>query len=118
MRLLSVLGALGMVCLGAGPVSRLLGNKTAMIYAVITIFTPITLIMAHEARMYSLAMFTVTASSLYGLLVIKENKKSDWIKYGIFILASAYLHYYALSLTSDGEDADDLLQETMLNDEQ
>ena len=96
LRLLSVLGAVGMICLGAGPVSRLFGNRTAIIYAVVTIFTPITLIMAHEARMYSLAMFTVTASAIYGLLILKENKKNDWIKYSIFVLVSAYLHYYAL----------------------
>jgi len=95
-RLLSVLGAVGMICLGVGPVTRLFGNRTAITYAVITVFTPITLIMAHEARMYSLAMFTVTACALYGLLVIKENKKCDWIKYGILMLTSAYLHYFAL----------------------
>jgi ABC-type xylose transport system permease subunit/uncharacterized protein (DUF2141 family) len=96
LRLLSVIGAVGMVCLGAGPISRLFGNRNAMIYAVITVSTPITLVMAHEARMYSLSMFTVTASALYGLLILKQNRRLDWIKYSISVLTSAYLHYYAL----------------------
>ena len=96
LRLLSVLGATGMVALGAGPVRKLFGDKTAYIYAAATIFTPIIIIMAHEARMYSLAMFTVTVSSIYGLLILKESKISYWIIFGISVLASAYLHYYAL----------------------
>ena len=96
LRLLSVLGATGMVALGAGPVRKLFGDKTAYIYAAAVIFTPIIIIMAHEVRMYSLAMFTVTASSIYGLLILKENKISYWIIFGISVLASAYLHYYAL----------------------
>lgn len=96
LRLLSVLGAVGMICLGAGPVSRLFGNRVAVIYAFITMFTPVVLIMAHEARMYSIAMFTVTSSGLYGLLVLKENRNSDWIKFAASVLTSAYLHYFAL----------------------
>ncbi|MBN2527089.1 MAG: DUF2141 domain-containing protein [Deltaproteobacteria bacterium] len=96
LRLLSVAGALGLIVLGAGPVTRLFGQRTAVIYAVIIVFTPITLIMAHEARMYSVAMCTVTASALYALLAIKENRTADWVKWGIFSLASAYLHYFAL----------------------
>jgi len=96
LRLLSVLGATGMVALGAGPVRKLFGDKTAYIYVAVTIFTPIILIMAHEARMYGPAMFTVTASSVYGLLILKEGKISNWIIFGISVLASAYLHYYSL----------------------
>jgi ABC-type xylose transport system permease subunit/uncharacterized protein (DUF2141 family) len=96
LRLPSVLGAIGMICLGAGPISRLFGKRVAVIYAFIVMATPVVLIMAHEARMYSIAMFTVTASCLYGLLILKENRKADWVKFAASVLASAYLHYFAM----------------------
>jgi len=96
LRLLSVLGAIGLVSLGAGPVRRLFGNKTGLIYAGVVLFTPVVLIYAHEARMYSLAAFCVTASALYGFLAVKYNRKWDWFGFGLASLAAAYLHYYGL----------------------
>ncbi len=96
LRLLSVLGAIGLVGLGAGPVRRLFGNRTALIYAGVVLFTPVVLIYAHEARMYSLATFCVTASALYGYLAVKYNRTRDWIVFGLASLAAAYLHYYGL----------------------
>jgi uncharacterized protein (DUF2141 family) len=96
LRLLSVLGAIGMVGLGAGPVRRIFGNRTAFIYAGVVLFTPVVLIYAHEARMYSLGNFCVTASALYGYLAVKYNIKRDWFAFGLASLAAAYLHYYGL----------------------
>ena len=95
-RMLSVLGAIGMVSLGAGPVRRIFGNRTALIYAGVVLFTPAVLIYAHEARMYSLATFCVTASALYGYLAVKINRRWDWFGFGLASLAAAYLHYYGL----------------------
>lgn len=96
LRLLSVLGAIGLVGLGAGPVRRIFGNRTAFIYAGVVLFTPVVLIYAHEARMYSLASFCVTASVLYGYLAAKYNSRRDWFAFGLASLAAAYLHYYGL----------------------
>ena len=96
LRLLSVLGAVGLVSLGAGPVRRILGNRTAFIYAGVVLLTPVILIYAHETRMYSLASFCVTASALYGYLAVKYNNKRDWFAFGLASLAAAYLHYYGL----------------------
>lgn len=96
LRLLSALGAIGLVSLGAGPVRRLFGNRTAFIYAGVILFTPVILIYAHEARMYSLASFCVTASILYGYLAVKDNRRVDWFLFGLASLAAAYLHYYGL----------------------
>jgi uncharacterized protein (DUF2141 family) len=96
LRLLSVLGAIGLASLGAGPVRRIAGNRTAFIYAGIVLFTPVVLIYAHEARMYSLATFCVTASILYGYLAVRDNRRGDWFFFGLASLAAAYLHYYGL----------------------
>jgi uncharacterized protein (DUF2141 family) len=96
LRLPSVLGAIGLVSLGAGPIRRIFGNRTAFIYAGVVLFTPVILIYAHEARMYSLAAFYVTVSVLYGYLAVKYNRRGDWFVFGLASLAAAYLHYYGL----------------------
>jgi uncharacterized membrane protein len=96
LRLLSALGAVGLVSLGAGPVRRLFGNRTALIYAGLVLFTPVVLIYAHEARMYTPAAFCVTTGALYGYLAAKHNRRRDWFIFGLASLAAAYLHYYGL----------------------
>jgi uncharacterized protein (DUF2141 family) len=96
LRILSVVGAVGLVSLGAGPVRRIFGDKTAFIYGVVVIFTPAILIYAHEARMYTLAIFAVTAGVLYGYLAAQDNRPGDWVRFGLATLAAAYLHYYGL----------------------
>ncbi len=96
LRSLSVAGAVGLVALGAGPVRRIFGNRTAFLYAIVVLFTPAILIYAHEARMYSLAILAVTAATLYGYLAVTENRRRDWALFGVATLAAAYLHYYGL----------------------
>ncbi len=96
LRALSVAGAVGLVALGAGPVRRIFGNRNAFLYAIVVLFTPAILIYAHEARMYSLAICAVTAGALYGYLAVTENRRRDWVLFGVATLAGAYLHYYGL----------------------
>ncbi len=96
LRSLSVLGAVGLVALGAGPVRRIFGNRNAFLYAIVVLFTPAILIYAHEARMYSLVILAVTAGALYGYLAVTENHRRDWVLFGVATLAAAYLHYYGL----------------------
>jgi len=96
LRSLSAAGAVGLVALGAGPVRRIFGNRNAILYAVVVLSTPAVLIYAHEARMYTLAICAVTAGALYGYLAVVENRTRDWVMFGVFTLAAAYLHYYGL----------------------
>jgi 4-amino-4-deoxy-L-arabinose transferase-like glycosyltransferase len=96
LRSLSAAGAVGLVSLGAGPVRRIFGNRTAFLYAIVVLFTPAILIYAHEARMYALAICAVTAGALYGYLAVTENRALDWALFGVATLAGAYLHYYGL----------------------
>jgi hypothetical protein len=96
LRSLSVAGAVGLVALGAGPVRRIFGNRNAVLYALVVLFTPATLIYAHEARMYTLAICAVTAGALYGYLAVTEDRQRDWVLFGLATLAGAYLHYFGL----------------------
>jgi hypothetical protein len=96
LRFLSAAAAVGVVGLGAGPVRRILGDRGAFAYAAVIIFTPVILIQAHEARMYSLTNLAVTASVLYGFLAVRDGGRRNWIAFGLWSLAAAYLHYYGL----------------------
>ena len=96
LRLFSVLGLLALATLGAGPVRRVFGKFMGMMYSFCVIAVPISLSIGQETRMYTWAAFFVTAGALYGYLALQENKRSDWIKFGLATLASAFTHYYAL----------------------
>ena len=96
LRLLSVLGVLALSALGFGPAKRIFGKFTGMIYSFCIIAVPISVSIGQETRMYTWAAFFVTASALYGYLAIQQGKTSDWVKFGLSTLASAFTHYYAL----------------------
>jgi mannosyltransferase len=96
LRLLSVVGAVASVGLGAGPVRRLFGRSTSYIYAVVALSTPALVIYAHEARMYALLIWAVTAGALHGCLAVRDGDRRDWIYLGFWSLTAAYLHYYGV----------------------
>ncbi|HXJ77259.1 MAG TPA: glycosyltransferase family 39 protein [Candidatus Methylomirabilis sp.] len=96
LRLLSAAGSVGLVALGAGPVRRLVGERTALLYAGVALCMPVLLIYAHEARMYTLAACAVTAAAAHGALAVRDGRHGDWWGLGVASLAAAYLHNYAL----------------------
>jgi hypothetical protein len=96
LRALSAVGSVGVVALGAGPVRRLVGERTALAYAGVALCMPVLLIYAHEARMYTLAALAVTAAVAYGALAVRGGRRGDWIGLGVASLAAAYLHNYGL----------------------
>ena len=48
-----------------------------------------------EIRMYSLAMFMITAAFLHSYEIIIENKRIHWILFCIYGILTAYTQYYA-----------------------
>ncbi len=96
LRTLPAAGSVGLVALGAGPVRRLLGDRTALLYAGVALCMPVLLIYAHESRMYTLAALAVTAAAAYGILAVRHGRRGDWICFGLASLAAAYLHNYGL----------------------
>lgn len=48
-----------------------------------------------EIRMYSLALFMITACFLHGYEIILENKKRNWLAFLLYGIATAYTQYYA-----------------------
>lgn len=96
LRLFSVLGALLLVSLGAGPIRRAADNFTALIFMFITIITPAIFSYAQEARMYTWTAFFVCGSAVYGYLAVNGSKKPDWVWFGVLSIGAAYTHYYGL----------------------
>lgn len=96
LRFVSVLGAFALASLGLGPVRRTLGDRVAVFYTALIFLVPIMLAMAQEMRMYTWSAFWVTGSALYGYLSTTHRKTKDMIRFGLYTLAAAYTHYYAL----------------------
>ncbi|KNY26481.1 glycosyltransferase family 39 protein [Pseudobacteroides cellulosolvens] len=96
LRLFSVLGVVALSGLGIGPVRRIFGVKTGLIYSFLAITMPINLSMAQETRMYTWAAFFVATSGLFGYLAVSKRQKIDWVKFGLCTVLAAYTHYYAL----------------------
>lgn len=77
---------------------QLFNKKTALIAALILTFNPLHIYYSQEARMYSLAAFSV-AFSFWALINLIKNKKYFLLIYGLsitLILYSDYLIYFAI----------------------
>lgn len=96
LRLLSVLGALALVLLGAGPVRRAWGAWGGLCFALLVVVTPIMLAMAQEARMYTWAAFFATATSVYAYLAAVGGRRWDFVALAASLFGAAYTHYWAL----------------------
>lgn len=96
LRAFSVIGTAALAALGIGPVRRIYGKRFAVIYSFLVFALPISFSMSQEARMYTWSAAFVTASALFGYLAVTEEKRNDWIAFGITGLMAAYTHYYAL----------------------
>ena len=72
-------------------------EKTGMIFSFLCYFVPIMAVNANMIRMYSWAIYIVTIFAIYAYRIyLGENSKKNWIIFGIFSLASIYIHYYGL----------------------
>ncbi|NLD47996.1 MAG: hypothetical protein GX660_12505 [Clostridiaceae bacterium] len=96
LRTFSTLGIFAMGALGAGPVKKICGEKTGVIFSILVFITPASLTYGQEIRMYSWAAFFVTGSALYGYLSFTKPFKKNWLIYGLFTLAASFTHYYAM----------------------
>jgi uncharacterized membrane protein len=97
LRAFSALGIFALALLGFGPVKKIIGEKGGLIFSFLVFITPASLSYGQEIRMYSWAAFFVTGSLIYGYLCLKEPKTRRWIVYAGFLIASCYIHYYAMA---------------------
>lgn len=96
LRAFSAVAVVALASLGAGPIRRILGKKTGIIYTFLVFTTPILLVYGQEVRMYTWAAYFVTGCILYGYLAAMEGRRKDWIRFAFFSLASMYTHFYGM----------------------
>jgi uncharacterized protein (DUF2141 family) len=95
-RALSALGIIALALLGFFPLRKIIGEKGGLAFSLITFVTPMSIVSAHEARMYSWTAFFVTAMVVWGYLAFSGNRKRDWLVLALFSLAAAFTHYFGL----------------------
>lgn len=95
-RLFSVLGIVTMGILGLTHIKKDFDKKTGLLFSFFSFFLPTMLNYALEIRMYSWAIVFVTLMVIYLNRFIKYKNTKNLILFGIFSLASCYMHYYAL----------------------
>ncbi|MEJ2662864.1 MAG: DUF2141 domain-containing protein [Spirochaetia bacterium] len=96
LRTASLLGVAALAALGFGPVRRILGKKAGVLFTFIVLITPGFVSQALNARMYTWAAFFTTACVLYAYLAVTENKRGDWIIFGIVTVLGLYTHIYLM----------------------
>lgn len=95
----SALGAFGLLLVGAWPLRRALGDKTALLFLALALLSPALLAHAQEARMYTWAAFLLTGMAVYLHLGIRDGRRSDWVKAAIFTTGALYVHPFSLLAT-------------------
>lgn len=101
-RLFSVLAIVILGILGYTHIRKDFGEKVGIIFSFLTYFLPVMCTYSQEIRMYSWSCLIVALMSIYAYrfyISIKNNddkKVKNLIIFGIFSIASCYIHYYAL----------------------
>lgn len=99
-RLFSVLTISILGILGFTHIRKDFGKNVGLLFSFFVYFLPINVAYAGEIRMYGLAMLLVTLMAIYAYRIYKNSNEKNiknWILFGVFSLASAYTHYYALA---------------------
>lgn len=96
MHIFSLLAILGMMILGLFPVRHAFGEKTSLFFMFLCLTMPCMMWYSNEIRMYSWAMFFVTACCMSAVRVIQTGKLTAWICFTLSGIAAAYTHNYAL----------------------
>jgi uncharacterized membrane protein/uncharacterized protein (DUF2141 family) len=96
LRSASLLGVIALASLGFGPVRRIWGEKAGLLFTLLIFVTPAFVAQALNARMYTWAAFFCTACTLYAYLSIIENKRRDWIIFGMVTVLGLYTHVYLM----------------------
>lgn len=97
MKLVSVAGVAATMVLGATLVRRRFGDRAGLLFILLLLCGPCMLSeCAVIVRMYSWAMFFVTASGLLAYEIYEAPTKAKWIFFVLSSVAGMYTHTYAL----------------------
>lgn len=95
-RIFSAIGIIVLGILGFTHIKKDFGTKTGLLFTFLSLFLPVMLNYALEIRMYSWTIVFVTLMAIYLNRFIKQKSTKNLILFGLFSIASCYMHYYAL----------------------
>ena len=95
-RIFSLIGIVVLGILGLTHIKKDFGKQVGLLFTFFSFFLPVMLNYALEIRMYSWTIVFVTLMAIYLYRFIKQKNLKNLILFGIFSLASCYMHYYAL----------------------
>lgn len=101
-RLFSVLAIAILGVLGYTHIRKDFGKNTGILFSFLTYFLPVMCTYSQEIRMYSWSCLIVTLMAIYAYRFYQSMKNNDnkkiknLIIFGVFSIASCYIHYYAL----------------------
>lgn len=96
-RLFSTLPIALLGLLGFTHIKKNFGEKTGIIFSFLCYFLPIMAVDANQIRMYTWAIYIVSILAVYAYRIyLGQSTKKNWLIFGIFSLASIYIHYYGL----------------------
>ncbi|NLL79410.1 MAG: hypothetical protein GX234_06430 [Clostridiales bacterium] len=95
LKALSIVPMLFTMALGMTFVYRRFDFKTAFLYILMVFSIPCAMEYAVQVRMYSWAMFFVTACGFAAVDAWERGKKRDWVILALSGVAAAYTHYFA-----------------------
>ena len=95
-RIFSAIGISVLGILGLTHIKKDFGKTTGLLFTFFSFFLPVMLNYGLEIRMYSWTIVFVTLMAIYLNRFIKQKNFKNLVLFGIFSLASCYMHYYAL----------------------
>ena len=94
-RVLSIVPCMLVIVFGATNLKKLFNEKVAILFSLLYVIYPFLLKYSVEIRMYSWAEFFVFFSGISAYRCYVYNNKKDWLMYVLFVVCSAYTHYFA-----------------------
>lgn len=104
-RLFSVMAIAILGIIGYTHIRKDFGERTGIVFSFLTYFLPIMCTYSQEIRMYSWSCLIVALLGIYAYRFYKSVNKNEkgqvknLVLFGIFSIASCYIHYYALATT-------------------
>lgn len=95
LKILSILFMLCWLVFITVKMRKLFGDVATFFAILFMTCIPCSMEFATQLRMYTLAIFCVTAAGIYAYEVYLDNSKKSWILLIIYTVASAYTHYFA-----------------------
>ena len=98
-RMVSLGAIIATMFLAFYPIKKIFGMKTSITFATLLITVQFIFYAGIELRPYSWPLFFTLASTVYMLMIIKENKQNQWILYLLFGVGALYCHPYSILYT-------------------